>query len=247
MRFSIITITYNSQTYLEETLRSVKEQVFTDYEHIIWDGGSHDNTLQIARKFPHIKIYQGKDLGISDAMNKGASFAQGEFILHLHSDDLLEDKYTLERVNSFLKDFPKTSWIYGRARIIDSNGHHMRSTNFIPYSAKRLRKYNIITHPATFLSRPLFIQSGGFNKDLKFCMDYELWLRLSQITPAQAMPHFIAKFREHSQSLSTKESLSVANEAYKVRNAYTKNLWERWKSYRTWKARCRACKQSKNL
>ncbi len=64
MRFSLITITYNSERYLKQTLQSVAEQEFKDFEHILWDGGSRDGTLEIARQFPHVTIYQGADSGI---------------------------------------------------------------------------------------------------------------------------------------------------------------------------------------
>ncbi|MFT5319366.1 MAG: glycosyltransferase involved in cell wall biosynthesis, partial [Chlamydiales bacterium] len=122
MRFSIITITFNSEKFLEYTLQSIAEQDFTDYEHLIWDGGSTDKTLEIARSFPHVKIYEGKDKGISDAMNKGGMLAQGEFLLHLHSDDLLAHPTVLSKVDTFFRQHPQSSWGYGQAEIINSKG-----------------------------------------------------------------------------------------------------------------------------
>lgn len=237
MRFSIVTITFNSEKFLEYTLRSVAEQDFSDYEHLIWDGGSTDRTLEIARSFPHVKIHEGHDKGISDAMNKGGMLAQGEFLLHLHSDDLLAHPSVLSQVDTFFRHHPNTSWAYGRAEIINSVGIATRTTDFIPFCSKRLRKYNIVTHPATFVSKDLFARSGGFRTDLRYCMDYDLWLRLSEITPAIAIPSILSKFREHTGSLSTSESLGVADEAYRVRNQYAKSLLERFKSYRTWRKR----------
>ena len=72
MRFSIITVALNAEAYLRETLESTREQQFTDFEHILWDGGSQDKTLEIASSFPHVKIHRGRDGGLSEAMNKGA-------------------------------------------------------------------------------------------------------------------------------------------------------------------------------
>lgn len=242
MKFSIITITYNSERYLEKTLESVQEQSFQDYEHLVWDGGSSDGTIEIVKKFPKIKIRIGKDKGISDAMNKGAEIAKGEFLLHLHSDDMLHCQDTLHLVNAFLENRPDLSWIYGQAEVIDSEGNLIRTTKHIPYKRRLLRKYNIITHPSSFVSRKLFIESGGFRKDLRYCMDYELWLRLSKIASAKAMPFIVSKFREHNHSLSSRETLKVSDEAYKVRNEYVRNIWERYRSYRTWKRRRKAIK-----
>lgn len=239
MRFSIVTITFNAEKYLAETLTSVANQTFSDFEHILWDGGSVDRTLEIAAQFPHVKVFQGKDRGISDAMNKGAALARGEFLLHLHADDFLINSQALMRINTCLKQHPDVKWLYGQADIVDNAGKRKRKGNFIPFYPTRLRKYNMIAHPATVISRELFALSGGFDPSLKYCMDYDLWLRLSQKTFAYALPATLSCFREHENSVSTKEQLGVADEAYAVRNRYVESLWERWRSYRTWKRRKR--------
>jgi glycosyltransferase involved in cell wall biosynthesis len=238
MRFSIITVTYNAEKYLFETLESVASQTFKDYEHILWDGGSSDQTLKIASRFSHLKIVQGKDHGVSDAMNKGAGIARGDFLLFLHADDRLSRLNVLETVDTCLKQHPHVQWLFGLADIIDEHGKKKRTTPFIPFNQAKLRKYNIITHPATYISRELFFQIGGF-ADYKYCMDYDLWLRLSERTKINAfsLSTTLACFREHENSLSTREKLAVTDEAYSVRNRYVRTLSERWKSYRTWKKR----------
>ncbi len=241
MRFSIITITFNAEKYLEETLQSVAEQTFSDCEHIVWDGGSHDRTLEITRRYPHIRLIQGEDSGISDAMNKAAMQARGEFLMHLHADDRLAHPKVLSIIDSCLKQHPSVQWLYGQADIIDAKGSKKCTLPFIPFSARRLRKYNIVTHPATVIARELFLRMDGFDESLRYCMDYDLWLRLSQWTPAFALPALLACFREHQYSLSCREQLGVADEAYHVRNRYVISLWERWRSYRTWKKRKRRC------
>ena len=237
MRFSIVTITKDSENFLAHTLQSVKEQDFKDFEHIIWDGGSSDNTLEITWQFPHVKVFEGHDTGIGDAMNKGTQLARGDFILHLHSDDMLAHPKVLSQVDTFLRQHSQFSWVYGQAEIIDAMGNLKRTTQFTPYSAQRLRKYNIISHPSTFLSRKLFNRNGGFRSDLSYCMDYELWLRLSEQVQGLAMPFVVSKFREHANSQSISNAEAVTDEAYKVRNNYVKNPLERFKSMQTWKKR----------
>lgn len=237
MRFSIITITFNAASYLRETLDSVAQQEFSDFEHIIWDGGSTDKTVQIARSYPHVTLYQGSDKGIADAMNLGSAFAKGDFLLHLHADDLLPHSRVLSMVDKTLRLHPHVEWLYGQAKIIDFKGEKLRDTPYEPYNAKRLRKYNFITHPATYVSRTLFQKVGGFDPSLRYCMDYDLWLRLAFYAKPFAIPVALASFREHQKSLSTSEPLSVAGEAYQVRNRYVHSLFERYRSYRTWKKR----------
>lgn len=244
IRFSIVTVTLNCEQFINEALISVTQQTFREFEHIVWDGKSEDNTLEIVQQFPHVKVFSGKDTGISDAMNRGLQLAQGEYILFLHGDDGLAHERVLEEIDDFLTQKGNPAWVYGRADVIDKDGQYVRTTPLVSFDAKRLRKYNIITHPATVVSRKLLLDKGGFRTDLRYCMDYELWLRLAQTHVALPMPIVVARFREHMGSLSTRESQGVANEAYRVRNEYVKNIWERFRSYRTWKRRCRKINKS---
>lgn len=237
MRLSIITVTYNAENFLAEALNSVASQEYDDYEHVLWDGGSTDQTLEIAAQFPRVRIFQGSDAGIADAMNKGASQARGDFILHLHADDRLPHSRVLKQVSITLKQRPQVSWLYGRANIIDSHGNCISKGDFHRFDRKRLKKYNFISHPATWISRELFERSRGFNRDLKYCMDYDLWLRLSNLTTPYALSAHIADFREHELSCSTSHPMGVADEAYLVRNRYIHSLWQKIRSHRTWKRR----------
>ncbi|NGX54982.1 MAG: PGL/p-HBAD biosynthesis glycosyltransferase [Chlamydiae bacterium] len=237
MQFSIITITYNAEKYLRDTLSSVANQNFKDYEHLIWDGGSQDRTFEIIADFPHMKVHEGSDEGIADAMNQGAAKAKGEYLLFLHADDLLAHPGTLALISTSLKQHPEAEWLYGQAHVINSEGEQLRTTRFIPFDHRRLKKYNMITHPATVVSRELFERVGGFQKSLRYCMDYDLWLRLAPLATPFSLPAVIASFREHQNSLSTSEPIAVADEAYRVRNNYVTSPWGRWKSYRTWKKR----------
>jgi glycosyltransferase involved in cell wall biosynthesis len=235
-KFSIVTIALNAEKHLRDTLSSVANQEFHNFEHIVWDGGSTDSTLDIVAQFPHIKLVQGSDSGISDAMNKGASHATGDYIIYLHADDYLAHPQVLVNLDSYLADAP-APWLYGRAEMVDEGGNLRRITNHIPWDPRRLRRYNIITHPATLIRRDLFEEVGGFDTSLKYAMDYDLWLRLSKKCDAISLPWILAAFRQHEGSLSTREERAVANEAYQVRNNYVESLLERLRSWRTWRRR----------
>lgn len=242
-RFSILTVTLNAAKYLEETLASVATQTFTDIEHIVFDGGSNDNTLEIAASFPHVKIIQGSDRGLSDAMNQAAAAASGDYLLHLHADDRLAHSAALSFVDTALRQHPTFQWLYGQVEVIDKKSSLVKVLPFCPYSRKRLLKYNIISHPATFISKDLFSKVGGFDLSLNYAMDYDLWLRLSALCPPFALPAVLSSFREHKGSLSTSLPLKVADEAYLVRSRYLSCLWDRFKSYRTWKRRVKALRK----
>ena len=237
MRFTLITITYNAARFLSETLASTAAQKGVTFEHILWDGGSKDRTLQIARSFDHVKVIEGKDEGIADAMNRAAVYAQGDFLLYLHADDLLAHPQALLMVDRTLRLHPHVDWLYGKAHIIDEEGSVLRTTPYEAFSAKRLRKYNFITHPATVVSRSLFEKVGGFHAPLRYCMDYDLWLRLARFSTPFSLSTPLACFREHNSSLSTRRPVQVTDEAYLVRNRYVATSYERFRSYRTWKRR----------
>lgn len=236
MKLSVITVTFNAEAHIEQTLKSVASQSYSHVEHIIWDGGSRDQTLEIAARYP-VTIYKGKDEGISDAMNKGAAKATGDFLIHLHADDCFAHDKVLDYIATTLVQHPCFDWLYGMATIIDGRGQFVRQTPFEHYSFKRLCKYNFITHPATVVSRKLFEKVGGFDTSLKYCMDYDLWLRLSKISAPFALYTPLACFREHEGSLSTSHPSGVADEAYHVRGRYLTSPIEKIRSYRTWKKR----------
>lgn len=239
MKFSVITITFNAENYLAKSLESVSRQQGVEFEHLLWDGGSTDKTLEIARSFPHLKIHTGSDKGIADAMNRGAALAQGEFLIHLHADDCLLHSKVLLQMAHALKVHPKSRWIYGRAKMIDENDAVRRETPFEPFSWKRLCKYNFITHPSVAVSRALFERVGGFDPALKYCMDYDLWLRLAKIAEPLALSNLFSCFREHTGSLSTSHPCEVADEAYSVRKRYVRGVYPRFRSYLSWKKRKR--------
>jgi len=91
MKISIITPTLNSEEYIEQAIQSVLAQEYTNFEHIVVDGGSTDETINILKKYPHIKWISEPDKGQSDAMNKGFKMSQGEVIVYLNCDDYFLD------------------------------------------------------------------------------------------------------------------------------------------------------------
>lgn len=93
---SVITITYNASSVLRPTMESVANQTMTDREHIIIDGASSDGTLDIARKYPGVRILSEPDGGLYDAMNKGLSMARGEYVIFLNAGDTFHSSDTLE-------------------------------------------------------------------------------------------------------------------------------------------------------
>lgn len=219
-RFSIITCTRNSLATLPDTVRSVQEQDFTDYEHVFIDGNSTDGTLDYLRSLPGpVRIIEGVGGGISRAMNVGIEQARGEFIAHLHSDDYYADAQVLSRVSKALAD-SGARWLFGRCLFnIDGKvvpeGHEVWR-----YSYAKLLKRNFVPHPATFVAKSLFNECGGFDEKIRYAMDYELWLRLGRHAEPLQLDDHLAVFRKHAGSATTANQMASFEDDWQVRQRY---------------------------
>lgn len=192
MKISVITVTFNSGNTLNETLESTIKQTYKNIEHIIIDGLSTDNTLQIVNKYEHIsKIVSERDLGIYDAMNKGIALAKGEIIAILNSDDVFFDNLVLEKVSNFFEKNPNEMAVYGDLIYfskLDSN---------VTFRYWKSKKYyenffddgHVIAHPSLFLRKEVYETTGKYYTNYKLAGDYEFMLRAFKIYKFK--PHYI--------------------------------------------------------
>ena len=171
---SIITVTFNAEKYLEDTIKSVANQTYINIEHIIIDGGSNDQTISIIKKHSSkiSKWISEPDKGISDAMNKGIHLSSGEFILFLHADDYLFNDTVIEKAIRYLNNKTdiylfKVELVDGIRKTISKNKSFGFATNFKMGSC----------HQGQLCSRQLFDNIGIFSTDFKITMDYDFILR----------------------------------------------------------------------
>ena len=167
MKFSIITVTLNSEKTIRDTLNSVCSQSYKDIEHVIIDGGSKDKTLSILKKYPHKqkKIFIKKDFGIYKSINFGIQKSSGEFICILNSDDIFQSNKTIE--NFFkTKNKSKNSKIFlGNVAYFD-NSDYYKITRF--YSSKGFKKWKMKfglmpPHPASIIKKEIYDNHGLYN------------------------------------------------------------------------------------
>ncbi len=175
VKVSIITVSYNAERTIEQTIKSVLDQTYKNIEYIIIDGASIDLTRQIINKYQsYIDIViSEKDEGLYYAMNKGISYAKGEIIGILNSDDI----YTEKAVSKVVEYYQKTNAdvIYGSAQWIEQDKEIgiYRCDNI-----EELWYRMAIPHPATFVKAEVYKKYGGFNTKYQIAADYELMLRL---------------------------------------------------------------------
>ncbi|HYD62472.1 MAG TPA: glycosyltransferase family 2 protein [Noviherbaspirillum sp.] len=222
LTFSVITCTWNSATYLQESVASVLAQDHPDIEYIFVDGGSTDGTLEQIRALQRpYRLLENIRGGVSRAMNEGLRAARGDVIAYLHSDDYYLYPDILSRVARQL-DATGRGWLFGRTMaLIDGKLH---PDNYIAprFSYANLLRGNFIPHPATFVRRDLMLRAGGFNTGLKYAMDYDLWLKLAKMSEPVQLDEPLAAFREHEGSLSSssRTRLAAMTEDFRVRLAY---------------------------
>lgn len=226
MKLSLITISYNSASTIEDTIKSVISQNYADLEYIIVDGGSTDNTLEIISKYKDkiAKIISEPDKGIYDAMNKGIGMATGEVVGIINSDDFYFGNSVLrEVVNEFEKS--KADAVYGDIVYVDreDTSRHVRYWKAGQYSEKKLNYGWIMPHPAVFIKKEVYNKFGLFNLDFKIASDYELLLRfLKNGMKVSYLPRTLVCMREGGYSANSfgkrREGWSELKKAWCINN-----------------------------
>jgi glycosyltransferase involved in cell wall biosynthesis len=174
LKISIITITYNSEKTLEDTIKSVATQEYPNLEYLIIDGGSKDRTLDIVKQYEGVvtKWISEPDKGISDAFNKGIKMATGDIIGIINSDDMLAPNALNLVIESLKGD---TDVLYGNA-IMFGNGERYRYKSNSDLSG--FYKGFPIVHPTVFIRKSAYNVHGLFDINYRCSMDYDLLLRM---------------------------------------------------------------------
>ena len=224
-RISIITPSYGQGAFIEETIRSVLAQDYPDFEHIVVDGGSRDQTLDILRKFPHLRWVSERDRGQADAINKGLRMATGEILAYLNSDDLYRPG-AFRAVADFFAAHPEARIVAGGCDVIDERS---RITGHLRARYGRLEdlirywgwdRWVCIPQPAVFWRRALTEEAGPFDASLHMTLDYDMWLRAAARTPIHTLPETLAAFRLAAGSKTTSRTHEMYLEEFAVSRRY---------------------------
>jgi glycosyltransferase involved in cell wall biosynthesis len=180
VKISVVTVTFNSSELINDNLESVENQDFGDYEHLIIDGVSTDETLKMVRKCGNqkIRLYSEKDDGIYDAMNKGVALARGEIIGFLNSDDRYIDGKVLSRVASVFSE-TDCDFVWGCISMCDGSWNERRfwRTSKVPF--KNHFMFEQIPHPAIFIKKHvLYKMMPAFDCRYKIAADMDQQIRM---------------------------------------------------------------------
>lgn len=226
MKISIITITYNSEKTLDDTIKSVLSQTYNDIEYIIVDGNSKDSTVDIVKSYgDKISTFVSeKDSGIYDAMNKGLHLATGDVVGILNSDDIYFDEHVIEKVMSeFQKE--NVDSVYGdlyyvKPENVNELVRYWKSSDFVKGSfAKGWHP----PHPSFFVKREAYEKYGTFDLNMKVSADFELMLRFLEKFKISTLylPEVIVRMRTGGESNRSIGNIIKGNKS--ILKAFEKN------------------------
>ena len=214
MKVSIVTPSLNQGLYIRATIDSVLSQGYPELDYVVLDGGSTAETLDILRSYGSGLSWRSEpDAGQADAINRGFATAGGELIGWLNADDVYLPGAIAALVDAAAED-PDRALIYGGAEFIDAAGRPLGPcTQVRPYSREALlNELDFIVQPATLFSRSAFEAVGGLDASLRYCFDYDLWLKLSERYPVAYLARTLAQVRLHATTKTSTGGLARLDE-----------------------------------
>lgn len=208
LSISIVTPSFRSGSYIEETIKSIVEQNYPQLEYIIQDGGSDDETVSILKRYED--SLQGwesiRDKGQAHAINLGFAKTHGEIMAWLNADDLLLPG-TLEYVDQFFRANPEVDVVYGHRVLVDADSQEIGRWVLPPHCHHTITWHDFIPQETLFWRRSLWEKAGArVDDEMQFAMDWELILRFRQAgANFVRLPRFTGVFRVHPDMKSIKD------------------------------------------
>jgi glycosyltransferase involved in cell wall biosynthesis len=215
---TIVTTYYNRADFLKETLQSLHTQTLADWEAILWNDGSSDNSEEIARemaeKDSRFRLFDGEHVGLGHALTQACAQARGRYIGILDSDDLLEPT-ALEETAAILESRPEIGMVYTDHVVIDGKGQRrgLGRRCQIPFSKDRLL-VDFMTFHFRLIRMDVFSQVGGFDENYQSAIDYDLCLRLAEVTEIKHLYKPLCHYRVHRGSISHQNRLEQIHKAH---------------------------------
>ncbi len=223
MKISIVTPSLNSGKFVEDAILSVLNQCYGDFEHIIIDGGSTDNTLEVLKKYPHLIWISESDNGQSDAINKGLERATGDILALINSDDMYLSG-AFNKAAKFFKAHPDADVLYGDSLWIDEHGYQIKRRYSINFNFN-MWFYGVIEplQPEVFYRKRAIGKAGLLDETFHMMMDREWWIRMAKCgCKFIHIPETLAALRIHDGQKSKRFRKINDKERWRIHDMY----WE---------------------
>ena len=198
---TVVTPSFNQGRFIRATIESVLKQDYPRIEYLVMDGGSTDETRSILREYSdRIRWVSEPDRGQAHAVNKGWRQAAGSIVAYLNSDDVYLPGAVTTAVAA-LQAHPEAAVVYGEGYHVDEAGAVLERYPTEPFDADRLREICFICQPTVFLRREAVESAGYLDESLRYCMDYDLWIRLARAGKIFThTPSYLASTRLHADT-----------------------------------------------
>ena len=237
---SIIMPVYNDESYVSEAIESILSQSYTNFEFIIIDDGSNDNTKVTIRAYAKrderiIFLENRENLGICETLNRAIQYAQGSYIVRMDSDDISE-KHRIETQLWFLMDHPDIGIVGSSIRLIDTTWKTLSERHYHTDDAmirRYLFRYSPFCHPAIMVRKEILDRAWYYDPLLIYAEDYDLYFRIGKCAKFANIPEILLRYRIHEQSttavrIETMERKTLAIRMKAVREyGYAMSIWDR--------------------
>lgn len=233
MKISVITVTFNSGATVRDTIESVLKQEYQDYEYLVIDGGSKDNTVDIIKEYEpkfegKMRWVSEKDKGMYDGINKGIRMATGDVVGIINSDDFYHRTDIFDIIAKSFEEDKNIQSIYGDVRFVhpdnlDKTVRYYSSKHWRPW---RFRFGFMPAHPTFFTYKENFEKYGYYQYDYHIAADYELLIRhlYTNKVPAKYVPVDFMKMRTGGRSTNGWKANVLLNKEI-VRACKENGIW----------------------
>ena len=220
---SVVMAVFNGMPWLTETLASLRGQTFTDFEVVLIDDGSTDDTAETLRTAAdadvRFRVITQANQGLVASLNRGIAEARGTLIARLDSDDLaMPDRLAMQV--DFMRRHPGVAVVGSAIRIIDAEGVAHRRQAY-PCAPEEVRSALLcgcaLAHPAVMMRREVVQAVGGYRESFRHAEDYDLWLRLAEKHELANLPQELLRYRQHGSSVSFRHRQQQALATYVAR------------------------------
>ena len=197
---TVVTPSFNQGRFIRETIESVLTQSYARIEYLVMDGGSSDETVEILKSYgDRLAWVSEPDGGQTDAINKGWRRARGMIVAYLNSDDTYVPGAVAKAVEG-LRAHPDAAAVYGEGYHVDEAGSVIDRYPTEAFGMARLAETCFICQPTVFLRREVVERLGYLDESLRYCMDYDLWIRLAHVSRFAYLPEYLANTRLHADT-----------------------------------------------
>jgi len=231
LKLSIITPSYNQCQFIEQTIESVLNQDYKNFEHIIVDGDSTDDTIEVLKKYKHLIWSSEKDKGQGNAINKGFAKSTGQIFAWLNSDDYFEQNI-FSLVTKYFEDHKDCDFLYGDITYVGKMNNNILQINGEEITFENLLSNpDLIRQPSFFWRKNIFEDNGGLDESLDLVMDYDLFLKFTKHKKPGYINKNLSYYRYYDETKTKSKRRKQAVEIYKVMKRHAPKITLQMKKF----------------